>query len=106
MSYVGPRSGILASGHKIGIAAQSKSQELVSCGQGSGQVKTSGIGRPSRQGRVWDALYAQLCAHLTEREVVDLTVGIATINCWNRIAVSFGKQPAVQALMLRTGIGR
>ena len=42
-----------------------------------------------------DALYEQLCAHFTEREVVDLTVGIATINCWNRIAVSFRKQPTV-----------
>ncbi|SDI64311.1 carboxymuconolactone decarboxylase family protein [Pseudomonas abietaniphila] len=42
-----------------------------------------------------DALYEQLCAHFNEREVVDLTVGIATINCWNRIAVSFRKQPTV-----------
>jgi AhpD family alkylhydroperoxidase len=42
-----------------------------------------------------DALYEQLCTQLTEREAVDLTVGIATINCWNRIAVSFRKQPAV-----------
>lgn len=42
-----------------------------------------------------DALYEQVCAQFTEREVVDLTVGIATINCWNRIAVSFRKQPAL-----------
>jgi len=42
-----------------------------------------------------DALYEQLRAHFTEREVVDLTVGIATINCWNRLAVSFRKQPTV-----------
>ena len=47
------------------------------------------------QPSVLDALYEQLCAQFTEREVVDLTVGIATINCWNRIAVSFRKQPTV-----------
>lgn len=47
------------------------------------------------QPSVSDALYEQLCAQFTEREVVDLTVGIATINCWNRIAVSFRKQPAL-----------
>jgi AhpD family alkylhydroperoxidase len=47
------------------------------------------------QPSVLDALYEQLCAQFTEREVVDLTVGIATINCWNRIAVSFRKQPAL-----------
>jgi len=42
-----------------------------------------------------DELYERLCAQFTDREVVDLTVGIATINCWNRIAVSFRKQPAL-----------
>ncbi|MFJ3486883.1 carboxymuconolactone decarboxylase family protein [Pseudomonas sp. NPDC090202] len=42
-----------------------------------------------------DVLYAQLCEQFSGREVVDLTVGIATINCWNRIAVSFRKQPNV-----------
>lgn len=47
------------------------------------------------QSCVSDALYEQLCTQFTEREVVDLTVGIATINCWNRMAVSFRKQPAV-----------
>ncbi|MDD1968531.1 carboxymuconolactone decarboxylase family protein [Pseudomonas putida] len=39
-------------------------------------------------------LYERLCAQFSEREVVDLTVGIATINCWNRMATSFRKQPA------------
>lgn len=41
-----------------------------------------------------DAVYAQLCAHFSPREVVDLTVGIATINCWNRMAIAFRKQPS------------
>ncbi|MFJ5297922.1 carboxymuconolactone decarboxylase family protein [Pseudomonas sp. NPDC088368] len=41
------------------------------------------------------ALYDALCAHFSERERVDLTVGIATINCWNRMAVGFRKGPAV-----------
>jgi AhpD family alkylhydroperoxidase len=42
-----------------------------------------------------DALYEQLCEHFSDKEVVDLTVAIATINCWNRMAVSFRKKPAV-----------
>jgi AhpD family alkylhydroperoxidase len=49
------------------------------------------LDRPERS----DVLYAQLCAHFSAPEVVDLTVGIATINCWNRLAVSFRKQPAL-----------
>jgi AhpD family alkylhydroperoxidase len=42
-----------------------------------------------------DELYAALKAQFNEREMVDLTVVIATINSWNRLAVSFRKQPAL-----------
>lgn len=36
-----------------------------------------------------DDLYEELLEHFTEVEVVDLTMTIATINAWNRMAVSF-----------------
>lgn len=36
-----------------------------------------------------------LCTHFNARERVDLTVAIATINGWNRMAVGFRKAPAV-----------
>lgn len=36
-----------------------------------------------------DDLYEELLEHFTEVEVVDLAMTIATINAWNRMAVSF-----------------
>jgi AhpD family alkylhydroperoxidase len=47
------------------------------------------------QTHVPDDLYALLCSEFNERERVDLTVAIATINSWNRLAVGFRAQPAV-----------
>lgn len=40
-----------------------------------------------------DAAYETLNAHFSPAEVVDLTLIIATINAWNRIAVSFRRIP-------------
>jgi len=47
------------------------------------------------ESNVPDELYTALCAEFNEREMVDLTVAIATINSWNRLAVSFRKQPTL-----------
>jgi AhpD family alkylhydroperoxidase len=41
-----------------------------------------------------DELYTALRAEFSEREMVDLTVAVATINCWNRLAVGFRQQPS------------
>lgn len=45
-----------------------------------------------------DALYAQARAQFDEKELVDLTLAVTTINSWNRIALSFrpevGSYPA------------
>jgi AhpD family alkylhydroperoxidase len=38
---------------------------------------------------VEDALYDELCAHFSEREIVDLTLAVITINGWNRLAIPF-----------------
>jgi uncharacterized peroxidase-related enzyme len=38
---------------------------------------------------VFDALKA----HFTEKEIVDLTLVIATMNAWNRLNISFGNVP-------------
>lgn len=40
-----------------------------------------------------DADYEELCAHFNEAEQVNLTVAIATINSWNRLAIGFRKSP-------------
>ena len=41
-----------------------------------------------------DELYQDMLDHFSEKEVVDLTVAIVTINGWNRLAVSFRKLPS------------
>ncbi|MBD9482009.1 carboxymuconolactone decarboxylase family protein [Pseudomonas sp. PDM14] len=40
-----------------------------------------------------DEVYGELSAAFSEREQVDLTMAISAINCWNRLAVGFRKQP-------------
>lgn len=41
------------------------------------------------QGHVSDAVYQEARQHFTEKELVDLTMGIVAINGWNRLNVSF-----------------
>ena len=41
-----------------------------------------------------DEDYAQLSTEFSERERVDLTLAISTINSWNRLAVGFRKVPS------------
>jgi len=41
------------------------------------------------QSQVPDEVYAQVRAHFSEKETVDLTLAIAAINSWNRLAISF-----------------
>lgn len=45
---------------------------------------------------VSDEVWELAAKHFTERELVDLLFAIATINVWNRIAVSTRKQPPAQ----------
>ncbi len=40
-----------------------------------------------------DEAYAQVRAHFTDEELVNLTLVIATINTWNRLSVSFRAMP-------------
>jgi AhpD family alkylhydroperoxidase len=42
---------------------------------------------------VADELYAEVRRHFSEQELVDLTLAVATINAWNRIAISFRSEP-------------
>ena len=43
--------------------------------------------------QVPDAIYAAAKAHFSDRELVDLTLAVCSINSWNRLAVGFGKAP-------------
>lgn len=40
-----------------------------------------------------DDLYAALSDHFSEEQIVDLTLIIAQMNAWNRLAISFGHRP-------------
>ncbi|MFI8221637.1 carboxymuconolactone decarboxylase family protein [Pseudomonas sp. NPDC085632] len=47
------------------------------------------------QSHVPDDIWEQLKGQFNETEMVDLTVVIATINSWNRLAVSFQQKPSL-----------
>ena len=44
------------------------------------------------QDHVPDEIYAEARKHFSEKELVDLTLGIIAINSWNRLAISFRTQ--------------
>jgi alkylhydroperoxidase family enzyme len=44
-----------------------------------------------------DDVYDEVRKHFSEAETVNLTMLIATINAWNRLAISFRAVPPVKA---------
>ncbi len=40
------------------------------------------------QGHASDEAYAEVSAHLSEKEISDLTFAVITINAWNRLSIS------------------
>ncbi len=40
------------------------------------------------QDHVPDSVYERVKPHFTEKELADLTLGVATINAWNRLAIA------------------
>ena len=49
------------------------------------------------EGHVPDDVYQAMRAQFSEVEAVNLTMLIATINAWNRIAISFRSVPPIRA---------
>jgi len=47
------------------------------------------------QTHVPDEVYESVKKHFTEQEMVNLTVAVATINAWNRLAISFRSEPGI-----------
>jgi AhpD family alkylhydroperoxidase len=41
-----------------------------------------------------ERVYAQLAEQFGDKEMVDLSLAVAAINSWNRLAIGFGLQPA------------
>ncbi len=50
-----------------------------------------------------DDAYEEVRRHFDEKELSDLTLAIATMNAWNRMAISFRKLPAVRNSLHTTG---
>jgi AhpD family alkylhydroperoxidase len=44
-------------------------------------------------GHVSDEVYDQVRTHFTEKELADLTLAVATINAWNRLAIAARVEP-------------
>jgi len=40
-----------------------------------------------------DAVYENVRKYFSEKEIVDLTIAVSTINMWNRIAISMRAVP-------------
>jgi alkylhydroperoxidase family enzyme len=43
-----------------------------------------------QDGHAPDAIYAEVRAHFSDVETVNLTLAITTINAWNRISIALG----------------
>jgi AhpD family alkylhydroperoxidase len=56
-----------------------------------------------RDQRVSDEEYESVKLHFTEREVVDLTLAIANINAFNRMAIAFHVMPAARKTPAHSG---
>lgn len=41
-----------------------------------------------RNGHVPDEVYEEACQHFSEKELADLTLAVAAINAWNRLAIA------------------
>jgi AhpD family alkylhydroperoxidase len=55
-----------------------------------------------QDGHAPDAVYEQAREHFGEKEMVDLTLAITTINAWNRIAISLGSFPGHAGAVVKT----
>ena len=44
-------------------------------------------------GHAPDAVYDRVKGHFSDREIADLTIAVAQINAWNRIAISMRTEP-------------
>lgn len=49
------------------------------------------------QGPIPDALYLEARRYFSERELVDLTLGLIAINGWNRLSIAFRTVPGTYA---------
>ena len=79
--------------HRLDILPAWKEVDIFSARERAALAWTEALTLVANDG-VSDEIYAATAQHFTEKELVNLTAAIVTINAWNRIAVGFHFAPA------------
>jgi AhpD family alkylhydroperoxidase len=53
------------------------------------------------EGQVPDEIYEEVRPHFTEKELADLTLAVAAINAWNRLAIALRASPGTYQTVTR-----
>ncbi len=79
--------------HRLDVLPAWKEVDIFSARERAALAWTEALTLVANDG-VSDEIYAATAQHFTEKELVNLTAAIVTINAWNRIAVGFHFAPA------------
>jgi AhpD family alkylhydroperoxidase len=86
--------GLGVSDEKIAlIPVWQEAGELFDCRERAALAWAETVTRISTTGAP-DGAYAAVSAHFDDKELVDLTLAISTMNAYNRLAISFRNPPA------------
>jgi alkylhydroperoxidase family enzyme len=78
--------------HRLDVLPAWREVDIFSARERAALAWTEALTRLADQG-VSDASFTQVAEHFSEKEIVNLSAAIATINAWNRIAVGFNFVP-------------
>jgi AhpD family alkylhydroperoxidase len=83
------------SGAKVGDISEWRNSGAYTCRERAALSWTEVVTN-IQDGHAPEAVYEEVRSAFTELEIVNLTLVIATINAWNRIAIALGKQPEIE----------
>jgi AhpD family alkylhydroperoxidase len=78
--------------HRLDVLPAWREVNIFSARERAALAWTEALTRLADQS-VSDASFTQVAEHFSEKEIVNLSAAIATINAWNRIAVGFNFAP-------------
>ena len=79
--------------HRLDVLPAWKEVDIFSARERAALAWTEAMTLVANEG-ISDEIYAATAQHFTEKELINLTAAIVTINAWNRIAVGFHFAPA------------
>ena len=79
--------------HRLDVLPAWREVNIFSARERAALAWTEALCRLADHG-ISDACFAEVSAHFSEKEIVNLSVTIATINAWNRIAGGFNFSPS------------